>query len=271
MGMHIARGRGLTPQDVATSEPVMLVNETFAKRYIKGDPLDARLPVTLDETREGVNPWRIVGIVADTRHRGATEPTQPEVYAAIAQITWAPSPTQYLTARTVGDPAALAADLRAIIRNASPKGNGVLEQLMTMEMRLMRSLSKPRLYAVLLGAFAVFAALIAGIGLFGGLSYGVTQRTREIGVRTALGATPRDIVSLIVKQGAIMTAAGLAIGLGSAAATVQYLAGFLFGVEPLDPVSFLTVGLGLLLVAMLACAIPARRAARIDAITALRA
>ena len=148
--------------------------------------------------------------------------------------------------------------------------DGVLEQVMTMETRLMNSLAKPRLYAVLLGGFAAFATLIAGIGLFGGLSYAVTLRRREIGVRTALGATPRDIVGLVVKQGAVMTVLGLSIGFGAAASTGRYLSGFLFGVTPFDPMSFAIVGVALMLVAIVACGIPARRPARIDPIIALK-
>jgi putative ABC transport system permease protein len=121
-----------------------------------------------------------------------------------------------------------------------------------METRLMRSLARPRLYAVLLGGFATFALLIAVIGLFGGLSYGVAQRTREFGIRTALGAMPRDLMALVMKQGTVMIGSGLALGFGGAAATVRYLGGFLFAVSPL------------------ACAIPARHAARLDPIDALR-
>ena len=134
----------------------------------------------------------------------------------------------------------------------------------------MASLSTPRLYAVLLGGFAVFALLISGTGLYGGLSYGVCQRTREIGVRTALGATPRDIVALVLKQGVVMTLCGLAAGYGLAVALVRSLSGFLFGVATYDVVSFTIVGVVLTLVALVACAIPARRAAKIDPLEALR-
>jgi ABC-type antimicrobial peptide transport system permease subunit len=141
---------------------------------------------------------------------------------------------------------------------------------MTMDGRLQRSLARPRLYAMLFDGFSAFALFIAVIGLFGGLSYGVTQRTREIGLRTALGATPRDILSMVMKQGTLVTVIGVVLGLGLAALTGRYLSAFLFGVEPLDPATFAIVGTALILVALVACAIPARRAARIDAITALR-
>jgi putative ABC transport system permease protein len=277
MKMRVVRGRGFTAEDVQTSELVVLVNETFASRYLHGEPLGAvlRLEGEFDAGRgcaptkaqksACTQPWRVVGVVGDVTYPDGT--VLPYVFAPRSQIAGM-SATQYLTVRTTGDPAVLAGDLRGIVKNASREG--ILDQVLTMETRLMMSLARPRLYAILLGGFAMFALLIAGIGLFGGLSYAVTQRTREIGVRTALGATPRDIVALVVKQGVVMTGAGLAIGLGAAAATVRYLAAYLFGIEPLDPATFAAVGAALLLCAMVACAIPARRAARIDAIAALR-
>ena len=220
----------------------------------------------LFQYRPNVFRWRIVGVVADVRHDTPVDPIHPEVYATTGQLNIFSA--QFLTVRTAGDPAGLVADLRAMVRAASR--NASLDQVMTMEGRLRTSLARPRLYAVLIGGFSSFAVLIAAIGLFGGLSYGVSQRTREIGVRTALGATPLNIVSLIVTQGAVMTVAGLVIGLGAAAATVRYLTGFLFGVTPLDPATFTVVGMALLLVALVACAIPARRAANVDPIEALR-
>jgi len=176
--------------------------------------------------------YRVVGIVADVRHGGTDGSIEAEVYAPRTQMLAPPPSMQFVAARTTGDPAALAGELRSIVRGASERG--ALDQLMTMERRLMVSLAKPRLYAALLGGFASFALLIAIIGLFGGLSYAVSQRRREIGVRTALGATPRHIVGMVMKQGTIMTVCGLAIGLAAAAATVRYLSAFLFGIEPLD-------------------------------------
>jgi putative ABC transport system permease protein len=268
MGIRLISGRDFSAGDTVSSEPVTIVNETFARAFLRGDPLDARLPAFLDEERRDGGLWRVVGVVADVRHRSPFEPLDPEMYAPMTQMTRGPVGLQYLTVRTTGDASALAADLRTIVRGVS--SNGVVDQVMTMETRLMWSLARPRLYALLLGGFSTFALLIAVIGLFGGLSYGVTQRTREIGVRTALGATPRDIMRLVMVQGTAMTVAGLVIGFGVAAATVRYLAAFLFGVEPLDPTTFVTVGASLMVVAIVACAIPARRAARIDPILALK-
>jgi len=141
---------------------------------------------------------------------------------------------------------------------------------MTMEDRLMSSLSRPRAYALVLGALAAFALAIAGIGLFGVLSYSVAQRSREIGVRTALGARTIDVVLLVLKSGTWITAAGLAAGLAGAALLVKSLSTILFGVKPFDPVTFVAVPVVLAIAAALACVAPARRAARVDPLTALR-
>ena len=277
MGMRVVRGRGFTSDDVPTSDIVIVVNETFAQRYLSNEPLGTPIWLELDANRpcKGrgspsacANYWRVVGIVADVRQSGLETPVRPEIYAARSQMMSPIPPTQYIVVRTTGDPTLLAADLRALVKSAS--ASGVLEQVMTMDARLMTSLARPRLYAALVAGFATFSVLIAVIGLFGGLSYSVAQRTREIGVRSALGATPRRIMSMVLKQGGAMTVVGLVIGLGAAAATVRYLATYLFGIEPLDVVTFAVVAAALFVVALVACAIPARRAARIDAITALR-
>jgi ABC-type antimicrobial peptide transport system permease subunit len=141
---------------------------------------------------------------------------------------------------------------------------------MTMEDRLMSSLARPRAYAFVLGGVAAFALAIAAVGLFGVLSYSVAQRSREIGVRTALGARTTDILGLVLRSGLAITAAGLTAGLGSAALLVKSLSRILYGVSPLDPVTFTVVPSVLAFAAALACVAPARRAARIDPIRALR-
>jgi putative ABC transport system permease protein len=266
MGIRVVSGRGFTAQDSTTSEPVVVVNQTFARRYLADNPLGVEVSPDLYQFRPDVRRWRIVGVVADVRHDTPVDPIHPELYATTGQLNGFPA--QFLTVRTLGNPAALVTTLRAIVTAVSR--NASLDQVMTMDGRVRTSLARPRLYAVLIGGFSAFALLIAVIGLFGGLSYGVTQRRREIGIRTALGATPRDIVGLVVRQGAVMTVSGLAIGFMVAGWTGQYLSGFLFGVTPADPATFAIVGLALVLVAGVACAIPARRAAHLDAIEALR-
>jgi MacB-like periplasmic core domain/FtsX-like permease family len=266
MGVRIVRGRGFTPQDTLSSDPVVVVNQTFAQRYLADNAIGIDVSPDLNQYRPNVRSWRIVGVVADVQHDSPVDPIRPELYATIGQLNGYPA--QYLTVRTAGDPTALIPDLRAIVRTASR--NASLDQVLTMTGRLTTSLARPRLYAFLFSGFSLFAVLIAVIGLFGGLSYSVAQRTREIGIRTALGATPGDIMGLVLRQGAGMALAGLVLGLGAAAAGVTYLAGLLFGVTPFDPATFVTVAIALVAVTVVACAIPARRASRVDAIEALR-
>jgi len=268
IGMKVVQGRGFSDSDTVTSEPVLLVNRTFERANFTGSAIDQTLPAGIDDKRPEGTPWRIVGVVDDVRHRGAAEPVQPEIYACMCQITDGPTPAEYVTVRTTRDPAELARGFREFVRSVNPAA--IVEQTMTMEDRLLRSLARPRLYAVLLGGFAVFALLISGIGLFGGLSYGVTQRTREIGLRSALGATPGEIVLLIVRQGLTVAGVGLAAGIAVALLSTRVLAGFLYGVATRDAASFAGVAALLLLTSILACAIPARRAARIDVMRALK-
>jgi predicted permease len=265
MGIRVVSGRGFTAQDTIASEPVIVVNQAFANRYLAGAPLGVEVSPDLFQYRPNVWRWRIVGVVADVQHDTPVDPIHPELYATTGQLDIFSA--QFLTVRTEGDPAALITDIRAIVRASR---NASLDQVMSMEGRLRTSLARPRLYAMLIDAFSAFALIIAVIGLFGGLSYGVSQRTREIGVRTALGATPFDILRMVLKQGTILTVSGVVIGLGLAAASARYLAAFLFGVEPLDLTAFAIVGASLIVTAMIACVVPAIRAARVDAVEALR-
>jgi putative ABC transport system permease protein len=174
----------------------------------------------------------------------------------------------FLIARTNGDPRLIAPSLRTLARDEAPAL--ALDSVMTMEDRVMSSLARPRTYALVLGGFAFFALTIAGVGLFGVLSYSVAQRTREIGVRTALGARTGDVVVLVVKQGTAITLAGVAVGMIAAAVLVRSLVTILYGVKPYDSLTFAAVPIAVLAVAALACAAPAVRAAKIDPLRALR-
>jgi putative ABC transport system permease protein len=274
MGMRVTRGRGFTREDVYGSEQVMLVNETFAARYLTGDPLNVVLHAPFHSVGSEFGPdslFRIVGVVADVRGQGPADPAEPEIYANYTQLgKWGEGPgeSQYLAVRTTGNPAALARDLQQFVSSLSPWA--ALENVMTMEARVERSLARPRLYATLVGGFASFAVVVALMGLFGGLSYSVAQRTREIGVRSALGATPGDIMALVFRQGSVLVLTGLAIGLGAAAASGRFLSAYLFGITTSDIATYGSVAAALAIVAAVACAIPAWRAARIDALKALR-
>jgi putative ABC transport system permease protein len=220
--------------------------------------------------------WEVIGVVEDMQQGGlerAGLPTmsdgaQPEMFSSYRQYGPMRLDSIFFVVRTAGDPAALAPTLRTVVREQAP--DVVLDSVGTMEDRLLASLSRPRSYAIVLAGLAAFALAIALVGLFGVLSYGVAQRSREIGVRTALGAQTSNVVGLVLRSGMAITATGLAVGLITASLVVGSLKTILFGIEPLDPVTFAAVPVVLALAAALACVVPARRAARIDPLQALR-
>ena len=272
MGLRLRAGRLLNDTDTTTSQPVLVVNKSFADQYLGSEPIGRRIALSLYRQAE----WEIVGVVDDMKQGGletagfvtTADAAQPEMFSSYRQLGEMRPDSIFLVARMDGDPSVLAPALRAIVRERAP--DLVVESIMTMEDRLLSSLSRPRTYALVLGAFAAFALAIAGVGLFGVLSYGVAQRTREIGVRTALGARTVDIVAMVLRSGMAIVAAGLTAGLAAAALLVQSLSKILYGVGPFDPATFIAVPLVLTLTAALACIAPARRAARIDPLKALR-
>jgi putative ABC transport system permease protein len=266
MGMRRAAGRFLEVTDTFNAEPVAVVNRTFARRYLSDNPVGAILPAAIDSKRQGVMNWRVVGVIEDVLRGNSTASIQPEIFVNASQLSSGPSSSSFLTVRSAGDAAALATEMREIVRAVD--SGATIDQPVTMAARLMKTLARPRLYAVLFAGFSVFAALVAMGGLFGGLSYGVTQRTKEIALRSALGASRWDISRLIIGQGVTMTLAGLVVGLSAAALSSRLLSRFLFGVTAWDGWTFAAVAVAMLLVAMIACAIPARRAASIDPLKA---
>jgi putative ABC transport system permease protein len=267
MGMRVRRGRGFTASDSPNSQMVVVVNETFVRRYLPVEPLGATVPITyLPNSHDGQT---VVGVVDDVRQQGATDPPQPEIFFDYRQLSVGMMfGTPVVIARTSGDPARL---LPTMARFAQEAQSGlVADSAMTMDDRLVTSLAQPRLYALLFGTFAVFALLVAATGLFGVLSYSVAQRGREIGVRTALGARPSDIASLVVKQALMITVAGSAIGLGAAFLLVTLIGTLLYGVTAHDGLTFALVPIAILAIAAMACYGPARRAAAISPLTMLR-
>jgi predicted permease len=273
MGQRIVQGRGFTSADAAGDLPVAIVNREFSRKYLDGRALGWHLP---GASKPGSAPVDrpIVGIVEDTVRRSVTDTPQPQIYGVTRRSHddnggWMADSDINLIIRTTGDPAALVPTVRDIVRAAAP--TAPLESVMTMRDRVAGSLANPRLYTVVLGAFAAFALAIAGVGLFGVLSYTVAQRRREIGVRAALGATARDIIVLVARQSLAIVAAGLAVGLLASAWAARLLETLLYGVTPHDTVSFAVVPAVLFLVALLATLVPARRAARVDPARVLRA
>ena len=267
MGMRVVLGRGFGDTDSPTSARTLVVNETFAKRYLSATPVGTSLDVTYDSTDH--RPALIVGVIADVHEQGLTDPPQPELYfdyqQTVAGMTIA---TPVIVARTSGDPSLLLPIIARYAQDAQP--GLAVDSSMTMQDRVLASLAQPRLYALLFSTFAGFALLVAATGLFGVLSYSVAQRAREIGVRTALGARPRDVVALVVRQAFGISVIGTAVGLVAAFLLVTLVGTMLYGVAARDVRTFVMVPAIILAIAAIACYGPARRAAAIDPLTALK-
>jgi predicted permease len=262
----IVEGRGFRESDTKTSRPVVIVSREFARQYLQPPAVGRHVPWRV---RQNVAGAEVIGIVEDVRHGSIAERPRADLYISYAQKSdGLELPEVMLTLRTGGDPKDLAPVLRGIA--AETDRSLALGSISTMEERLRASLGEPRLYAVLSVAFGALTLLIAAVGLFGVLSYTVSQRTREIGVRTALGATPRHIVTLVARQAGGIAAAGVAVGLVASAVAVRYLSGLLYGVTTYDEVTFVVVPAAILVTAALACVLPAWRARRMDPVRALR-
>ena len=275
MGIRIVEGRAFTDEDVSASRPVFIVNRAFARQYLANEANGRRVrawvrPGTPDAAN-GADPrswWEVIGVVDDVRGGSAREAAEPEVYQyrdpRDARFPTAPS----LLVRTAGEPKLMIPTLRALVREQD--ANVVVDSVATMEEGILTGLAQPRLYAMLLGGFATLSLLIAAVGLLGVLSYSVAQRSRELAVRSALGARRADILLLVVKQGLVVTLAGLAIGIPAALALTGSISRLLYGVTRHDPLTFSVVPLLLLAASMLACLPPAIRAARTDPLRLLR-
>jgi putative ABC transport system permease protein len=276
MRLRLVAGRAVSDADTATTPPAIVVNQTFARQYLGQHAIGFRIPqrgpragavIFSDKNAD----WEVVGVVDDMRQDSVQAPPQPEVFASFKQVM--PSSIRsfdpILVVRTTGEPAGYVSTLRSLVHEQAP--TVALDSVMTMEDRVMMSLGQPRLYAVVLAWFGAFALLIAGVGLFGVLSSSVAQRTREIGVRSALGAQTRDIVALVLRQTLWIVGVGVAIGLATALAGVRMLSAFLYRISPHDALTFVAVPIVIVAVATVACLVPARRAARVDPLTALRA
>jgi putative ABC transport system permease protein len=262
IGVGLVRGRWLTPADRDSTAPVVLVNEQLAQKGFNGaDPIGRRLSVA------GTQLATVVGVVRDFRHYRLPEPMGPAAYFSYATL---PSWNQTVVLRTTrDDPASFVPAIRAAVHEIDP--NIAIYQVQTFEDVVSRSLWRQRLQGNVLGIFAVLALALACIGLYGVISYAVAQRTRELGVRLALGATRRDVLVLVFGQSGRLVITGIAVGLLGAWFAVRMLESLLYGVEATDLATFATVPLLLAAVALLAAVIPARRASKVDPIIAMRA
>jgi putative ABC transport system permease protein len=264
LGIPISRGRTLTAQDDERAQPVVLINQLFASRVWPGEDAIGK-QVQLGGPKR---PWRtVVGIVGNVRHEGLDAPQKLQVYVPEAQW-FNPDSEMVLTIHTAGDPAAIASSARQAVWSVNR--NVRISEVATMDQVIGTSLSARRFPMMMLGLFAVAALLLAALGLYGVLAYTVAQRTTEIGIRMALGARPGEVLRMILKQGMLLIGFGVAAGIAGALALRSLLAGFLFEVKATDPATLISAALVLILVALLACLIPARRATKVDPLVALR-
>jgi putative ABC transport system permease protein len=266
MGISVVRGRGFEPSDDVGSVPVVVVNEAFVQRFLPGeDPIGRRFTRGDPEDPEAF--WAtIVGVVADARREGLTAPVRPAGFRPTSQAI--PRSLEVVV-RTNGPPMAVAPQVRGIVRDLDP--NLPIVQLRTVQQAIAEGVAAQRFIMTLLMVFAGLAVALAAIGIYGVLSYLVGQRTRELGVRMALGAEQRVVRSLVMRQAIAQVVPGLVMGAVGALLLSRLLASQLHGVSPTDPLTFAAVILLLFTVAMLASYLPARRAARVDPMIALRA
>jgi putative ABC transport system permease protein len=261
MRIPLLRGRTFTERDISGAPPVVIINQTVAERYFPNqDPIGK----TLQNSRDMI-PMQIVGVVADVKFSTLSTPKFEEMYLPYQQSAWM---TMTIVVRSTSAAQPLVSAVRGKITELDP--DLPLTGIEPMEKVVSISVGQPRLITGLVGAFAGFALLLAALGIYGVMAYSVSQRWHEMGIRMALGAAPRDIFRLVVGQGMRLVLAGIALGFLASLALTRLMATLLFGTSANDPLTFATVALILVGVALAACYIPARRATRVDPLVALR-
>ena len=268
--MRAVAGRTFSDADTESAERAVVVNQSFARRYLGDSWIGSKLPVAGYATKGDNVTATVVGVLEDVRYVSAQDQaSQPEMFYSYRQMEGRlPVQTITLLVRTSGDPAAITSRLQSVIREADDRL--VADVILPLEQRLLTTLARPRLYSVLLASFAGFALLTATIGLFGLLSYSVSQRSRELALRAALGANRQRILLLMLRQGLTLTVVGLAAGMLASIWLTGLLSTQLYGVAPHDPFTFICVPVLLLAIGALACLLPAWRAATIDPVRILR-
>jgi putative ABC transport system permease protein len=269
----VVQGRDFTTSDTASAPLVVVINKTMAQRWWPNqNPIGER--ITFDFVPDE-KPREIVGVVGDVRLNQTQTQLQPIVYLPHVQQSqrwlgpsWDYRSAMYYILRTGGDPTSVVSAARSAVAEidpSKPAGN-----VRTVEQNLRDQVSDRRVYMLLLTVFGAIAAVLAAVGIYGVMAYAVTQRTREIGIRMALGATSSSVLSLVVKQALILVFIGLILGVGGAVGLTRFLKNELYGVESTDPTTFIAVSVGLVVVAILASLIPTRRAVSVDPTVALR-
>jgi predicted permease len=273
LGARVLRGRDFTESDILEAPGVVLINETLARRYFPNEnPIGQRLRMGDQQPQlNATNVWglpewsEIVGVVSDVKSMHPRPEAVPEVYPSYWQY---PMQSPVLLVRAAGDPAALVHAIRSETKQLIPNLPPPL--IRTMDDLLSETVAQPRLQTGLLSLFAGVALVLSAVGLYGVLACAVTQRQREIGIRLALGAQQRGVLSLVIGQGMKLALVGVAIGIAAALALTRVIRSLLYGIEPGDPLTLLGVSLLLVATALFACWLPARRASRVDPMVALR-
>jgi predicted permease len=263
MGIPVVRGRSFTPDDGPGAPGVVVVNQTLADRFFPGqDPVGRHVRTGQSTTA----PWlEIVGVIGDIRHEGLEATPEPELYINYLQN---PPVAPFVVLRTSGDPAALIDTMRAEAR-AIDKDMPVYD-IRTMDALRSETMAQRRFILVLVVAFGLLALALAAIGVYGVMSLVVSERTREVGVRLALGANPSTVLGMIVRQAVTLAGAGAAVGIAVAALLTPLMSSQLFGVAAIDPMTFAAVPMLLIAVATMAAVVPGLRAMRVDPMSALR-
>ncbi|HEX6598287.1 MAG TPA: ABC transporter permease [Gemmatimonadaceae bacterium] len=265
--MHIPlkRGRLITAEDRAGATRVAVISEEAVRRFFSDgrDPIGSR--ITFGNPADSSGWMTIVGVVGNIAQEGVTAKPYAQLYQSIDQ---SPTRVVHVLLRTDRDPLLLASSVRGTVRSVDP--DLLVNDIQTLENRVSQNIARPRLSVLLLGAFSVIALLLAAIGIYGVMAYTVAQRTREIGVRMALGADPHEVKQLVVRQGMRPALVGVVVGLVAAFAATRLIASLLYGVSAVDPVTFVLVPLFLIAVALLATYLPARRATRVPPTVALQ-
>jgi putative ABC transport system permease protein len=265
MGIPLKRGRDFTAADnVATTPHRFIVNEAFVRKYLPGEkPIGKQISAAMNTE----NPMgEIVGIVGDVKEGTLDQEPSPTVYYIHSHLDYG---EMVFVLRADKNPLGLATEASKVIKEIDPELP--VSQLRTMESIVRQTFSRQQFSTVLLGGFSLASLLLAAIGIYGLLAYSVTQRTREIGVRVALGAEPGSIVRMVVASGARMVGIGAAVGLAAALALSGLMKSLLFGIGPRDPLTFMIAPAIFVTVALIAAYVPARRAARVSPMEALRA
>ncbi|MEA2206596.1 MAG: hypothetical protein QOE77_3372 [Blastocatellia bacterium] len=267
LGIPLIAGRAFSDTDDRSAIPVALINQSFARRFFPDQN-----PVGQHLRFESKSPWiTIVGVVGDVRGFGLDKEAKSEIYLPYEQqgfLPFNPLPQMYLAVRTSGDPNAIAPPALAAIRDIDKDLPS--PQVRTMETLLAASMAERRSNMILLAVFAIIALILTGVGIYGVISYSVTQRTQEIGIRMALGAQSRDVMTLVMRNGMRLVLLGIVIGFAGALVLTRWMAALLFGISTTDATTFFLTALLLAGIALLACWIPARRATKVDPLVALK-